>query len=122
MNRLSPVLAFRGLVGALSACLLVLLVSCGEQLPDSFGPNQEILVIADSSVVPSLDGPLRGVFEHILYTPQEEQIYWVDYGSIVDFDFHKRRTNLLIAAVLPLMWCTMFVQHLNTTTIKVPTY
>lgn len=73
---------------------------CGDHLPDAYGPNQEILVLADSADIGTIDRPLRDIFEHVVFTPQEEQVYGIQYGSIVDFDLHKRRTNLLITGVL----------------------
>ncbi len=75
---------------------------CGDHLPDSMGPNQEIVVLADSSNWAALEEPLRDTFEKVLYTPQEEKIFRIQHGDVEHFETykHRRRKNLLIAAPL----------------------
>jgi len=75
-------------------------MGCGDRLPDAYGPNQEVMVLADSLSAPWLSKPLKDFFERTVLTPQEEQIYRVNFGNVEDFDHHKRRTNLLVAALL----------------------
>ncbi len=86
---------------ALVTCAL-LGVGCGDHLPESVGPNQAIVVLADSSDWQTLEQPLRDVFEKVLYTPQPEKIFWVRHGDVTYFEQHehKRRKNLLVAAPL----------------------
>jgi hypothetical protein len=80
----------------------IFLAGCGDRLPESVGPNQEIVVLADSTDWVALEGPLRAVFEKVLFTPQEEKLYRLQHGSVDFFDVHRHkwRKNLLVVAPL----------------------
>ncbi len=82
--------------------LAVLLAGCGERLPDSVGPNQEIVVLADSSDWVALEEPLREVFEKVLLTPQEEKLYQLQLGNVdfLEIQKHRWRKNLLVISPL----------------------
>ena len=77
-----------------------LTVSCSGRLPESVGPSQEILVLADPADWKLLEEPLREVFEKTILTPQKEKIFQIQLGSIEDLEEqkHLRRKNLLIIA------------------------
>lgn len=80
----------------------VLFAGCGDRLPESVGPNQEIVVLADSSDWVALEEPLREVFERVLFTPQEEKLYQLQHGNVDFFEIsrHRWRKNLLVVAPL----------------------
>lgn len=82
--------------------LAIYLAGCGGSLPESVGPNQEIVVLADSTDWVALEGPLRTVFERVVFTPQEEKLYSLELGDVASFDVHKHRwrKNLLVVAPL----------------------
>ena len=87
----------------LSALLLlssILCVSCGDTKPDSVGPTQEILVLADPADWAVLEQPIRDTFEKVLLTPQAEKIFSVQHGLMADLESHKhlRRKNLLVVS------------------------
>ena len=65
-------------------CLLLSL-SCSGKLPESVGPSQEILVLADLEDWKVLEQPLREVFEKTILTPQEEKIFQLQLGTVVVF-------------------------------------
>ncbi|MDA0746628.1 MAG: DUF4837 family protein [bacterium] len=67
-------------------------------MPESVGPAQEIVVLADAADWQRFEGPLRDTFEKVMYTPQEEKVFSLRYGDINDMDLHKykRRKNLLV--------------------------
>lgn len=75
-------------------------ISCSGRLPESVGPSQEILVLADPADWKLLEEPLREVFEKTILTPQEEKVFQIQLGSIEDLEEqkHLRRKNLLIIA------------------------
>ena len=70
-----------------------------QRLPESVGPNQEILVLVDPTDWEVLETPLREAFEKVLLTPQEEKVFRLQRGELDDFEVqkHKLRKNLLVA-------------------------
>ena len=80
-------------------CLLLSL-SCSGKLPESVGPSQEILVLADLKDWKVLEQPLREVFEKTILSPQEEKIFQIQLGSVEEFkdQKHDRRKNLMVIA------------------------
>ena len=81
--------------------LLVFAASgCGNSLPDSLGPTQEILVLADAAEWASMEGLVRETFEKVIHTPQEERTYSLHFGSMEHFEHFSRRKNILIIAPL----------------------
>ena len=73
-----------------------------QPLPESVGPNQEILALVDSTDWKVLETPLREAFEKVLLTPQEEKVFRIQRGELEDFEGlkHKLRKILLVAAPL----------------------
>ena len=88
----------RAVVLSVTSLCLTLFSGCGDELPDSLGPAQHILVLADSSDWVELEETVRDVFEKVLYTPQEELVFSVEHGLVQDFERYKyhRRKNILI--------------------------
>ncbi len=81
---------------------VLILAGCDPRLPESVGPAQEILVLIDPADRESLESHLKEVFERVLYTPQEEKLFWLKFGNLADFERYenKRRKNILIVATL----------------------
>lgn len=104
------------------AICLLLAAACTDQLPESVGPAQEILVLADPADREAVEGPLRDVFEKVLYTPQEEKVFWLKYGSVEDFERYRysRRKNLLIVAPISAQHATArFLRNLLSSEVQV---
>lgn len=85
-----------------TALCVILLAGCGPRLPESVGPAQEILVLIDPAARESLEPHLKEVFEKILYTPQEEKIFRLQFEDVANFERYenKRRKNILVVAEL----------------------
>ena len=85
-----------------AALSMVMLAGCGPRLPESVGPAQEILVLVDPAERERLEPHLKEVFEKILYTPQEEKVFRLQFEDVADFDRYenKRRKNILVMAEL----------------------
>ena len=73
-----------------------------QRLPESVGPNQEILAFVDPTDWEVLETPLREAFEKVLLTPQKEKVFRIQRGELEDSEGlkHKLRKNLLVAAPL----------------------
>ncbi len=82
--------------------LLLLCVGCGDHLPESLGPARKLIVLADSADWPTLEGPLREIFETVIYTPQAERVYEIELGNVNFFYPHKhfQRKSLMVIAPL----------------------
>lgn len=80
----------------------VMLAGCGPRLPESVGPAQEILVLIDPADRQGLEPHLKEIFERILYTPQEEKIFRLQFEDVANIDRfeNKRRKNILVVAEL----------------------
>ena len=82
--------------------LALLAASCGVRLPESTGANEEIYVLVDPSDWATIQDAAREIFEKVIYTPQEEKIFYIRIGNIENFERHKHhlRKNILVAAPL----------------------
>ncbi len=80
--------------------VLALLVGmgCGDRMPDSVGPAQDILVLADLSEWEKYEPVVRDIFEKELRTPQIEKIFSVLHGRVEEIEIHKhlKRKNVLV--------------------------
>jgi len=92
---------WKGIRLALMA-LVLLAAGCGNRLPESIGANEEIYVLAAPSDWTLLEDAAREIFEKVVYTPQEEKIFYIRVGNIETFERHKHhlRKNILVAAPL----------------------
>ena len=88
------------LAAILGLFLIAALGGCSKVLPESVGPNSEILVLADPSDWEILRGPLQDTFEKVLLTPQEEKVYSLQLGDVAHFETqkHNRRHTLLVVS------------------------
>ena len=82
--------------------LFLSLSACGDGKPESVGPAQEILVLADSAEWVEVEPIVRDIFEKILRTPQVEKIFSVQYGQIEDIKAkqHLKRKNLMVLSTI----------------------
>lgn len=82
--------------------LTLCLTACESRKPESVGPAQEILVLADPAVWSQLEPTVRDIFEKVLRTPQIEKIFMVQYGRMEDLQAqkHLKRKNLLVISPL----------------------
>ncbi len=88
----------RKILTALSLLVLLLnLSSCDFQKPAS-GPEDEIIVVADSSQYEMLKPALDSTFEKIIYTPQPERLFTLKRVSERYLDQYKDRKNVIIIA------------------------
>ncbi len=88
----------RKILTAFSLIILALqLSSCDFQKPAS-GPEDEIIVVADSSEFEMLKPALDSTFEKIIYTPQPENLFTLKRVSERNLDQYKGRKNIIIIA------------------------
>ena len=83
-------------------CLLILVLqlsSCDFQKP-AYGPEDEIVVIADSSEYQMLKPALDSTFEKIIYTPQPEKLFTLKRVPEINMEQYKNRKNIIIIAPL----------------------
>ena len=81
------------------ACLAV---SCGGLKPESVGPAQEIVVLADPSEWAHLEPHVRDIFEKVIRTPQVEKLFSIRHGLMADVESskHLRRKNLMVLSTI----------------------
>lgn len=81
---------------------LLLCIGCGDHLPESLGPARKIIVLADSTDWETLEDPLRETFETVIYTPQAERVYEIEWGDVNFLSAHKhdQRKSLMVIAPL----------------------
>ncbi len=87
-----------------TACLLLaavlMLNSCGYFKKPASGPEDEIIVVADSAEYAQLKPALDSAFAKIIYTPQPERLFNLKRVSESRLDQYKNRKNIVIAAPL----------------------
>ncbi len=71
--------------------------SCDFKQP-AYGPEDEIIVVADSAEFESLKPALDSAFEKIIYTPQPEKLFDLKRVPEEDLDRYKDRKNIIIIA------------------------
>ena len=94
--------ALRAVAPRATWVLAAVLLGCTDRLPESLGPNNEILVLADPDDWRVLEAPLRETFEKVLRTPQEEVIFSLKRGDIAHFEQHKHKWRKSLLVVAPL--------------------
>jgi Domain of unknown function (DUF4837) len=75
------------------------LSSCQSEQP-AYGPEDQIIVVTDSSEFAYLQTALDSAFEKIIYTPQPEKLFTLKRISLDDFDPFKNYKNIVIVAPL----------------------
>ncbi len=76
----------------------VCLNSCGYFQKPAVGPEDEIIVVADSSEYQTLKPALDSTFQKIIYTPQPEKLFTLKQIPEEKLDFYKGRKNIIIIA------------------------
>ena len=79
---------------------LLTLSSCKFLQKPATGPEDQIIVVADSSEFESMKPELDSAFEKIIYTPQPEKLFDLIRISPAQLEFYKSRKNIIIAAPL----------------------
>jgi hypothetical protein len=86
----------------LPLALFLLVSACGDRKPESVGPAQEIVVLADADEWTHVEATVRDIFEKVLHTPQAEKIFSIVYGRVEDIEAARylRRTNLMVLSTI----------------------
>jgi len=82
----------------LSIILGTFFSSCGYFQKPAVGPEDEIIVVADSSEYQLVKPALDSVFQKIIYTPQPEKLFTLKQISEEKLDQYKQRKNIIIIA------------------------
>lgn len=77
-----------------------LLESCHLLQKAAVGPEDEIIVVADSVEFQQLQSALDSTFQKIIYTPQPEKLFTLKRVSVNQFNNYQNRKNIIIAAPL----------------------
>lgn len=77
-----------------------LLESCHMLKKAATGPEDEIIVVADSAEFQQLMPALDSTFQKIIYTPQPEKLFTLKRIPVGQFDNYQDRKNIIIAAPL----------------------
>ena len=85
----------------LSGLVLIAFVlsSCNLKKAAS-GPEDQIIVVADSAEYQMLKPVLDSTFEKIIYTPQPEKIFNLKRVSVNQLNFYQNRKNIIMVAPL----------------------
>lgn len=88
----------RLLIGLL-AFSLIFISSCSSK-KKAIGNEDDIIVVADSSLYYEVEPELLQVFEKIVYTPQPENLFNLQRKDYVDLNIIKTRKNIIILGTL----------------------
>ena len=88
----------RYLLAFLSFALL-LLSSCSNKKP-AIGNEDDIIVIADSSLYYEIEAEMLQVFEQVIYTPQPEKLFNLIRNNYTSLNSIKKRKNIIILGTL----------------------
>ncbi len=80
--------------------LAFILNSCGAFQKPAVGPEDQIILVADSSDYVVLKSVLDSTFEKIIYTPQPEKLFYFRRIPVGQFSNYQNRKNILIVAPL----------------------
>ncbi len=82
------------------ATLLFSFVSCTNSHKPAIGNDDDIIVIADSSLYYELEAEMLHVFEKIIYTPQPENLFNLMRENLGKLNRLKSRKNIIILGTL----------------------
>ena len=82
------------------AALLFFFASCTNSHKPAIGNDDDIIVIADSSLYYELEAEMLHVFEKIIYTPQPENLYNLIRENLGRLNGLKSRKNIIILGTL----------------------
>ncbi len=80
--------------------LLFSLFSCTNSQKPAIGNDDDIIVIADSSLYYELEAEMLHVFEKIIYTPQPENLFNLMRENLGKLNNLKNRKNIIILGTL----------------------
>jgi hypothetical protein len=83
-----------------SIVVLLILGSCEPSSKLAHGPEDEIIVVADSSEFETLKIPLQDIFEKIIYTPQPEKLFNLKRISLNEIENYQTNKNVILLAPL----------------------
>ena len=76
------------------------LTSCTNSQKPAIGQEDDIIVIADSSLYSMLEGEMLHVFEKIIYTPQPEHLFSLNRKDFRKFPKLQNRKNIILLGTL----------------------
>jgi hypothetical protein len=88
------------LVTVISIASVFYFISCENYRKPAEGPEDEIYVVADSSEYAYLSPVLDSTFEKIIYTPQPEKLFTINWISLNQLSTYKDKKNILVIAPL----------------------
>jgi Domain of unknown function (DUF4837) len=80
--------------------IVVSIASCKFPQKPASGPEDQIIVFADSLEYEQLKPALSSAFEKIIYTPQPEKLFILKRVNIERLDNYKRKKNVIFVAPL----------------------
>jgi len=78
---------------------LLLLSSCSNKKP-AIGNEDDLIVIADSTLYYEVEAELLQVFEKVIYTPQPEKLFNLIRNNYNSLNINKKRKNIIILGTL----------------------
>ena len=82
------------------AILFFFLFACTNSQKPAIGNDDDIIVIADSSLYYELEAEMLHVFEKIIYTPQPENLFNLKRENLGKLNSLKTRKNIIILGTL----------------------
>ena len=83
-----------------SIVILLALDSCESSYKLAKGPEDEIIIVADSAEFEALRIPLQDIFEKIIYTPQPEKLFNLKRISLNEIETYQNNKNIILLAPL----------------------
>lgn len=84
--------------GLLFVLFAIFISACGDYKKPATGPEDEIIIVADSSEYYELENSLLSVLSKIIYTPQPENLFELTRRDLSDFSSFKNRKNIIFIA------------------------
>ena len=84
----------------LSIGMLLILESCETSYKLAQGPEDEIIIVADTTEFEALKVPLHDIFEKIIYTPQPEKLFNLKRISANEIEKYRNNKNIILLAPL----------------------
>jgi len=78
--------------------ILFVLGSCESSYKLAKGPEDEIIVVADTIEFEALKIPLQDIFEKIIYTPQPEKLFNLKRISLNEIETYQNNKNIILIA------------------------
>ncbi len=111
---------YKNFIIILNVLLFVFILnSCGDFQKPAVGPEDQIILVADSSDYVVLKPVIDSTFEKIIYTPQPEKLFNIKRVTVEQFTNYQDRKNIIIAAPLFSESSTSkYLQSVIDTTVK----